>query len=202
MLLRMRTFSRRTFLASLAAAVPLPLIVRQAHAASITHLQSDPATLDALAETVLPAVALGAVGVQRASAAFRTWGEGYRAEAELNHGYGTSRLRVSGPTPLTRWAAQLDELDTAARAAHQKKFRELKVAEREAIVRESLQGQRVDRMPAVGEAPHVALALLAHFYDSSTANDLCYQSQIGRSTCRRLADTPRKPLPFLKVSER
>src|SRR5688572_18925787 len=183
--------SRRTFLASLAAAVPLPLIVRHAHAASVTHLQSDPATLDALAEAVLPAVALGAVGVRRASAAFRAWGEGYRAEAELNHGYGTSRLRVSGPTPLTRWAAQLDELDAAARAAHQKRFRELKVADRETIVRAALKEQRIDRIPAIAEAPHVALALLAHFYDSSTANDLCYQAQIGRSTCRRLADAPR-----------
>jgi len=195
------TLSRRTFLASLAAAVPLTLIVRRAHAAARAHLESDPATFDALADVVLPS-ALGKAGIRRAAAAFREWGAGYRASAELNHGYGTSRLRSSGPTPLTRWTQQLDALDAAARAAHRKPFRELSPADRVALVREALAGQRLDRMPAVGDATHVALALLSHFYDSSAATDLCYQAQIGRSTCRRLADSSRKPLPSLKLSER
>jgi len=193
--------SRRTFLASLAAAVPLTLIVRRAHATAAAYLESDPATLDALADVVLPS-ALGKAGVRRAAAAFREWGVGYRANAELNHGYGTSRLRSSGPTPLTRWTQQLDALDAGARAAHRKPFRDLASADRVALVREALAGQRVDRMPPVGEASHVALALLSHFYDSSAATDLCYQVQIGRSTCRRLADSSRKPLPSLKLSER
>jgi len=193
--------SRRTFLASLAAAVPLTLIVRRAHAAAVAHLESDPATLDALAEVVLPS-ALGNAGVRRAAAAFREWGTGYRENAELNHGYGTSRLRSSGPTPLTRWTQQLDALDSAARAEHKKPFRDLSLTDRVALVRQALEGQRVDRMPAVGEATHVAIALLSHFYESPTATDLCYQAQIGRSTCRRLADSSRKPLPSLKLSER
>ena len=193
--------SRRTFLASLAAAVPLELIVRRAHAAAVVYVESDPATLDALADVVLPS-ALGKAGIRRAAAAFRTWGVGYRASAELNHGYGTSRLRSSGLTPLTRWTQQLDALDAAARAAHRKPFRDLSPADRGALVREALAGQREGRMPAVGEASHVAVALLAHFYDSSAATDLCYQAQIGRSTCRRLADSSRKPLPSVKLSER
>jgi hypothetical protein len=195
------TQSRRTFLASLAAAVPLTLVVRRAHAAAAAHLESDPATLDALADVVLPS-ALGKVGTRRATAAFREWGVGYRANAELNHGYGTSRLRSSGPTPLTRWTQQLDALDAAARTAHGKPFRDLSSVDRAALVREALAGQREVRMPAVGEATHVALALLSHFYGSSAATDLCYQAQIGHSTCRRLADSSRKPLPSLKLSER
>jgi hypothetical protein len=198
----MPLLSRRSFLASLASAVPLAAVVRRAHAAAVEHVQADPATLDALAETVLPAAALGRAGVLRASAAFRSWGAEYREGAEVNHGYGTSRLRTLGPTPLTRWTKQLDELDAAARAKHQKRFRELAVADRTALVRATLEGQRVDRMPGVVDAPHVALALLAHFYDSTAATDLCYQAQIGRQTCRKLADAPRKPLPMLKVSER
>jgi hypothetical protein len=195
------TLSRRTFLASLAVAVPLPLIVRRAHAAAAAHLESDPATLDALAEVVLPSV-LGKAGVRRAAAAFREWGAGYRENAELNHGYGTSRLRSSGPTPLTRWTQQLDALDSAARAAHHKPFRDLSSSDRVVLVRAALEGQRMDRMPAVGDATHVAIALLAHFYDSAPATDLCYQAQIGRSTCRKLADSSGKPLPSLKLSER
>jgi hypothetical protein len=60
----------------------------------------------------------------------------------------------------------------------------------------------MDRMPGIADASHVSLALLAHFYDSSAANDLCYEAKIGKATCRPLADSARKPLPLLKVSER
>jgi hypothetical protein len=118
------------------------------------------------------------------------------------HGYGTSRLRTLGPTPLTKWATQLDDLDARAQAKHQRDFRNLPVGDRVDIVRAVLQGERPERMPSVTDASHVSLALLAHFYDSSAANDLCYEAKIGRATCRPLADQARKPLPMLKVSER
>jgi hypothetical protein len=194
--------SRRTFLATLATSVPLAGIVRRAHAAAVEHLQGDPATLTALAEVVLPATALGKSGVAKAATGFRDWGAGYREGAELVHGYGTSRLRSTGPTPLTRWTKQLDELDSAAQSVHKKPFRSIGVAERTALVRAALQGQRAERMPGVADASHVALALLAHFYESPAAADLCYDAQIGKNQCRPLAASPRKPLPLLKVSER
>ena len=197
----MPTLSRRTFLASLAAAVPLAVVVRRAHAAAVVHLASEPATLDALAEAILPS-ALGRAGIAKEVAAFREWGTGYREGAEVNHGYGTSRLRSLGPTPLTKWTTQLDELDARAQAKHQRNFRDLPVADRVALVRAALAGQRMDRIPGIADASHVSLALLAHFYDSSAANDLCYEVKIGKATCRPLADSARKPLPLLKVSER
>jgi hypothetical protein len=197
----MPTLSRRTFLASLAAAVPLAVVVRRAHAAAVVHLASEPATLDALAEAILPS-ALGRAGIAKEVAAFREWGTGYREGAEVNHGYGTSRLRSLGPTPLTKWTTQLDELDARAQAKHQRNFRDLPVADRVALVRAALAGQRMDRIPGIADASHVSLALLAHFYDSSPANDLCYEAKIGKATCRPLADSARKPLPLLKVSER
>jgi hypothetical protein len=198
------TLTRRGFLGTLAVAVPLPLLVRHAHAAAIAHVETNPATLIALAEVVLPTSELGRSGVDRAVNAFLDWGKGYRENAELNHGYGTSRLRATGPTPMTRWAKQLDDLDGAARSAHQKPFRVLTTLERTDIVRAALQtsGQRIDRMPAVTDAQNVILALIAHFYDSSAATDLCYQAQIGKQTCRPLAAQSRKPLPMLKVRER
>ena len=194
--------TRRGFLASLAATVPLAVVVRRAHAAAIMHLEAEPANLSALAEVVLPAKAMGRAGLTRAITAFRDWGAGYRAGAELNHGYGTSRLRTTGPTPLTRWMAQLDDLDTAARSAHQKPFAALSLAQREALIRDALRGQPIDRMPATVAAPHVALALISYFYDSSTANDLCYEAHIGRASCRPLAQQARKPLPMIQLSER
>lgn len=198
----MPTLSRRGFLASVAAAVPLAVIVRRAHAAAVAHLEADDATLIALAEVVLPATALGKAGVSKAATAFRVWGTGYREGAELVHGYGTSRLRTTGPTPLTRWTKQLDELDSAAQAAHQKAFRALSPTERTALVRSAIQGQRLDRMPGVADASHVSLALMAHFYESSSAADLCYEAQIGKNQCRPLAASTKKPLPLLKLSER
>lgn len=194
--------TRRGFLASLAAAVPLSAIVRRAHAAALAHLEADPATLLALGEVILPATALGRAGVTRAVNAFTDWGKGYRENAELNHGYGTSRLRTTGPTPVTRWTKQLDDLDAAARGAHQKSFKDITPAQRTALVRAALDGQRLDRMPSIADAPHVALAMLAHFYGTSAATDVCYQAQIGDKTCRPLAAQARKPLPMLKLSER
>ena len=195
-----RSLTRRRFLATLAAAVPLAAFARRAHAAALVHLESDPATLDALAEAVLPS-SLGSAGARRAAAAFRAWGAGYRENAELVHGYGTSRLRSTGPTPVTRWTAQLDDLDARARTEHQRPFRALSIGDRATIVRAALQGQRLDRMPSVASAGHVALALIAHFYESPAAIDLCYGARIGRQTCRPLAAQARKPLPLLKVSE-
>jgi hypothetical protein len=197
----MSTLSRRTFLASLAASVPLAVIARHAHAAAVLHLQSDSATLNALGDAILPS-ALGRAGIAAEVAAFRDWGAGYHENAELNHGYGTSRLRSSGPTPMTRWATQLDALDAGAQAKHQRRFRDLNVAERQAVVRSALQGERLERMPAVGDANHVAVALLAHFYDSSGANDLCYEAKIGKATCRPLSASARTPLPMFRVNER
>lgn len=197
----MPRISRRRFLATLAAAVPLAAVARRAHAAALAHLESDPATLDALAEAVLPS-ALGRAGARRAAAAFRDWGAAYRENAELVHGYGTSRLRSTGPTPVTRWATQLDDLDARARAEHRRSFRELSVADRATVVRAALDGQRLDRMPSVATAGHVALALVAHFYESPAAIDLCYDARIGRQTCRPLAAQSHKPLPLLKVSEK
>jgi hypothetical protein len=197
----MPTLSRRTFLASLAASVPLAVIARRAHAAAVTHLQTDHATLDALGEAVLPS-SLGRAGISAEVAAFRDWGAGYHENAELNHGYGTSRLRSTGPTPMTRWSTQLDALDAAARTKHKQSFRETTIAQRQELVRVALQGERLDRMPAARDANHVAIALLAHFFDSSAANDLCYEAKIGKATCRPLGASGRKPLPMIRMSER
>jgi len=193
--------SRRSFLSSLAAALPLTAIVRRAHAAAVIHLESDPATLDALAAAVLPSE-IGRAGSARVAREFRDWGAKYRESAELVHGYGTSRLRATGPTPLTRWTTQLDELEAQAQSKHQQRFRDLTVAQRNDLVRATLAGQRLDRMPPVADANHVTIALLAYFYDSPAATDLCYQAQIGKQTCRPLSAQARKPLPLIKLSER
>jgi hypothetical protein len=191
--------SRRTFLATIATAAPLPFLVRRAHALAIVHLEADPRTLVALGHTVLPS-ALGAAGIKRAMDDFRRWMAEYREGAELNHGYGTSRLRTTGPTPATRWTRQLDELEARAQHADGHRFDALPADARARLVRDVLAAERLDRLPSVADANHVAIALLAHFYESSAAADLCYEAQIGRQTCRPLAMSSRKPLPRARTS--
>ncbi len=191
----MRGVSRRTFLAALAAAVPTASFVRRAHAAAVDDLVGRPETLRALGEAVLPSE-LGRARITANVDGFQRWIAGYREGAELVHGYGTSKLTWAGPTPATRWSTQLDELERAAQRAHARPFAALSIAQRQELVRLALVDFKEERMPPVGRSPHVALALLAHFFSSDAANDLCYEAQILRENCRPLAMSSRKPLPL------
>ena len=186
--------SRRSFVAALSAAVPAVAFVRRAHALSVEAIITGaPAlALRALADVVLPSE-LGPDGTGQVVRDLQRWIDGYRQGVELTHGYGTARLRFSGPTPATRWAGQLDALDAESRRRHAKPFAQVTTERREAILREVLREDRLDRIPAVGEARHVAIALVAFFYDSPAATDLCYESRIGRQTCRPLAQAAMEP---------
>jgi|SRR6185503_587178 len=190
----MPVLSRRSFVAALSAAVPVVAFVRRAHALSVEAIITGaPAlALRALADVVLPSE-LGPEGTGQVVRDFQRWIDAYRQGVELTHGYGTSRLRFSGPTPATRWAGQLDALDAESRRRHAKPFAQVTTERREAILREVLREDRLDRIPAVGEARHVAIALVAFFYDSPAATDLCYESRIGRQTCRPLAQAAMEP---------
>jgi hypothetical protein len=189
------TLSRRSFLGWLAAAVPASAIVRSAHAMALRDLAAVPPVLHALAEAVLPSE-LGASGIAAAVTDFQRWMAEYREGRELVHGYGTSLLERTGPTPATRWMRQLDALDTEARRSGARSFASLSIAKRQEIVRAALADAKATRLTAVVSAAHVASAILSHFYAGSTANDLCYQAHIGRQQCRPLAQSSRKPLPL------
>ena len=191
----MPLFSRRAFLGTLAAAVPTVGLVRRAHAAAVDDIAASPRTLHALGEAVLPSE-LGRAGTVAAVVAFQRWLAGYRENAELLHGYGTSALERSGPTPATRWASQLDALDRSARAEGARSFAALSLERRREIVRGALVSVKGDRLPLVGRAPHVALALLAHWYDTPDATDRCYDARIGKESCRPLGTSTRRPLPL------
>jgi hypothetical protein len=183
--------SRREFLGWLAAVVPAGIIVRRAHAESIAHLATAPETLDALGGAILP-TELGAAQTARVVGRFRRWIDGYRENAEINHGYGTARLRFTGPTPATKWAKQLDDLEAAARGAHGRSFAELTATQRQDLVRPLIAAERgIPASPDGGT--HVAVALLGFFYGSSQATDLCYEATIGKSTCRPLSESGKRP---------
>lgn len=186
----MPDLSRRAFVCALATAIPAAAFVRRAHALAVDHLAANPRTLRALGEAVLPSE-LGTAGTAAAVARFQRWIAEYREGAELLHGYGTSRLESAGPTPATRWATQLARLEKL-------RFARLPLEQRRALVRAELVALKVERIGSVGSAPHVAVALLAHFYASPEATDLCYESKIGKQTCRPLVASSRKPLPLAR----
>ena len=177
--------SRRHFLLGLAALLPFPFLARRLHGSAVAALDS--ARLRALAGAVLPSE-LGAAGLERAVLAFERWLAGYREGVELLHGYGTGEIRLTGPSPALRWAAQLEALGPS--------FVSRPHAERQARLRTALEAGRFAWLPPVDRAPHLAIGLLSFFYGLPEATDLCYQASIGRETCRPLEDAPRPPRPL------
>ena len=183
---------RRQFLGWAAGLISAAVLVRRAHAAAIIELNAAPETLDALGLAVLPSE-LGDAQIGRIVSGFRRWMDDYREGAELLHAYGGSRLSFAGPTPATRWMAQLDALDAAARAKHSVSFSAATVGQRQVIVREALANERGANVPSPDRAAHVAAGLLGFFYATPQATDLCYLAAIGRNTCRPLSKSPVKP---------
>jgi hypothetical protein len=190
----MPALPRRRFVLALAGCFPVPFLARRLHLRAVADL--DPQLLRALGAAVLPSE-LGKAGLERTVAGFERWLAGYREGVELVHGYGTGEIRVTGPSPAVRWANQLREL---AGAAEQQgvSFDRLELPARQARVRAALQrgGQRLDALPQIDRATHLSLGLLAFFYGSPEASDLCYQARIGNQTCRPLAGSGERPLPL------
>jgi hypothetical protein len=180
--------TRRRFVFWISSAVPLALVARRTEALAAAWIGDDAATLRALAEAILPSE-LGNASAHAVAGEFQRWVDGYRENTELVHGYGTSVLRFSKASPRARWAVQLDELRALVT---------LPVARRRDVVRKSLEGAKLDRMPDVASATHVAVALLAFYYASPQAADLCHQAKIGRDQCRPLATAPHRPLPLAR----
>jgi hypothetical protein len=191
---------RRHFVGWIMALAALPTSVRAASRrlrGSFTGQRAAPsqAAIRALGAVLLPSE-LGKAKLEVACDAFWRWMNGYREGAELLHPYGSPRISFSGKSPVPAWTKQYEELDRAARSKHGAAFATLTVKNREALVREALSGFKGERLTSIVSAPHIALGMLAHFYDSSAATDLCYRARIGRNSCRPLAHNGRKPLPI------
>lgn len=195
--------SRRTFvswLSGLSAALGIGVRARSVEATPSSVLPSQGAGLDAsilraVADSVLPSE-LGPDGVSRVSRAFSQWTGSFRAGAELVHPYGSATIRRTGESPASRWRSQLVALDDAARARHQRAFSSLTIPQRRGIITTALAGERLNRLPEPLDAQHVAMALLAWYFTSPDAVDLCYNARIGRNSCRPLVTAPRQPLPL------
>ncbi len=161
----------------------------------------DPVLLRALGDAILPEM-LGDAGRLRAIGSFSTWLARYTPVVEEMHGYGDAEITYTPSDPAPGWNAQLSGLDLLARRKHRRGFVRLGVPLRREVVRTQLarvSGTRLPSSPLV--APHVAVALLAHWAASSEATDLAYEARIMKGNCRVLADTSRAPLPLASTGD-
>lgn len=179
---------RRTILqwtANLGGALRLSSVRLWAQGANFPADQND--TLGALAAVVLPAE-LGAEGMGRTGEAFAGWVRGYRADAEMDHGYGNTRLRAKGASPAAGYLRDLEALRPALLSGDPDSRRQ--------AVTSALEQARITDLPRTPDGRHVAADLLAFYFRSSGANDLCYRAAIGRDLCRGLDGSEQAPPPL------
>jgi hypothetical protein len=163
---------RRTLLRWVAACAPL-----RTWAQTAAFPTDQGKTLRSLAAIVLPSE-LGPDGLEKTVAGFERWVREYRAGAEMDHGYGFTRLRSKGPSPAPAYLKQLAAL---------------KLEDGAAGVEAALSQANVTSLPQTPDGRHVASDLMAFYFRSSAANDLCYRAHIGRDECRGLAGSEREP---------
>ena len=154
-------------------------------------------TLRALGEVVLPTGELAEGDLDVALRRFAQWAEALEPVAELDHPYlSTDEIAYGPPDPRPAWSAQLEALELLASRRHSVGYPALELPERERLLREQLPKDLPQALPHPTAAPHVAIALLAWFYASDEASDLCYRARIGRHQCRGLPSAVERPAPL------
>jgi hypothetical protein len=177
-------------LATAAAALPLLRVPLEAQDLSADHVF----VLRDVAATVLPS-AIGRKGQDEAVDNFLRWIRDYKEGVPLSHGYGEPRLVRSGQTPARGYASQIAALQTAAKARGGR-FGALPLEERRTLLDEAFKTAGVQNLPQRPDGKHIVADLIAHYFRSSAANDLCYNARIGRNTYRAIRVTTVRPAPL------
>ena len=171
------------------AAASLPLMRVQLRA---DELPADQVlVLRDVAATVLPS-ALGRKGQDDAVDDFLRWIREYKEGVALSHGYGEPRLIKSGPSPAPGYSKQIAALQEAAKARGAR-FGALPIETRRELLDAAFKASDVRNLPARPDGEHVVADLMAHYFRSSAANDLCYNARIGRNTYRAIRVTTVRP---------
>lgn len=186
---------RRTLLQWIAgAAASLPFLNVRLAAAVGELSPGQLLVLRDVAGTVLPA-SLGPKATDAAVDGFVRWMRGYREGVPLSHGYGDPQLVRTGPTPVPGYARQITALEDAARARGGR-FGALGLNVRRVLLDGALTSAGVRGLPARPDGTHVVSDLMAHYFRSSAATDLCYNAHIGRNTYRAIEVTTVRPKPL------
>ena len=189
---------RRTLLqwfggvAGAVAAMPLRTIRVFAQPRDLTP--ESVATLYEIAATVLPA-SLGVARVRAIADKFVGWTRGYREGVALSHGYGHPRLQRSGASPVPVYIAQLSALAAEA-SARGVRWPALDLDTRRRLLDAALTKADVRGLPVRPTGQHVVSDLMAFYFRSSEANDVCYDAIINREVCRPIAITTKRPRPL------
>jgi hypothetical protein len=190
--------TRRTLLrwaAALAATWPLSslkvlAVVRQQ---PIRLTPEHTATLRAVADVVLPST-LSIDDRQLAVTLFADWVANYREGAEIGAGYGSPRLRTTGPPPTSAYPAQLAALETAARTAGAASLNAASLDVRRGIIETALtMPQRITQLPAHPNGAHVVADFMGLFFNGQQGYNLAYRAAINRDECRGLAGSEKAP---------
>ncbi len=189
---------RRTFVKLAMSAVALSPVQRLAFAAPSSALpDASLVTLRALAPIVLPK-AIGRRNVDAVTERFLAWIDGYRAGVPTEHGYGHPRFRRTPASPADKYAAQLAALEEAADRQHHQPFSRLTPDAKRALIEAAFREAKVESLAERPNGRHVAADLMAFYFGSSEANDVCYQAQIGRETCRPISQVTTRPRPLAR----
>jgi hypothetical protein len=186
---------RRTLLqlaASAAAILPFERIRLFAQPRELTPEAI--ASLHDIAPTVLPS-SLGSAKTRAIVDKFVVWARDYREGVPLAHGYGHPRLIRSGPSPVPKYLTQIADLETAARDKGGS-WATLDLEARRALLDAAFTKAGVRNLPPRPSGQHVVCDLMAFYFRSSEANDLCYDASIQRQICRPIAITTKRPAPL------
>ena len=186
---------RRTllqWLASATAVLPFERIRVLAQPRDLTP--ESIALLREIAPTVLP-TSLGGAKTAAVVDKFVAWTRGYREGVALSHGYGHPRLQRSGASPVPVYIAQLAALAAEANTRGVR-WPALDLDTRRRLLDAALAKANVRGLPARPTGQHIVSDLMAFYFRSSEANDVCYSAMINREVCRPIAITTRKPAPL------
>jgi len=183
---------RRLLLQSLIAWLPFRGARVWAQAASFPGMHEK--TLKELAATVLPE-SLGLAGTDAAAERFVRWVREYRAGAEMQSGYGFTRVRYKAASPAPKYLEQLDQLASGALA-------QSGLAARREAIAQAFQQVKIQDLPFLPDGAHIAADLMTFYFQSSEANDLAYGAAIGKDKCRTLKDSARVPSSLKQRKDR
>jgi hypothetical protein len=149
-------------------------------------------TLKDLAAAVLPE-SLGRSGTDAVALQFVRWVQEYRVGAELQTGYGATRVRYQQASPAPRYLEQLDQLASAALA-------QKSLAARRQAIAQALQSANVKDLGLLPNGAHIASDLMTFYFHSSEANDRAYLAEVGKDKCRGLKNAGSIPAALKRGS--
>jgi hypothetical protein len=180
--------NRRTllrWLTTAAGTMPFPALRAWAQTASFPGKHG--LALRDLAAVVLPAE-LGRTGTDRIAEQFEGWVREYRPDADMDHGYGFTRVRSKPQSPAPAYLTQLEALREALASADP-------VSKRKAV-EDALERAGIKDLPRSPAGKHVIADLMSFYFHGSDANDLCYRAAIRRDSCRGLEGSGNPPPPL------